>query len=372
MTLISNKDHFLYYPALYATATGHSHIQSITPLSDVFSRYPRVKVVIDEVTGIDLQRKHIVGKSGSHYDYDSAIFALGVVTNYFGIKGLDKFSYSIKSKAEVKRFKQHLHQTLANERHLDRHYIVIGGGPTGVELSAALATYLKKIAVTHKIRHSKIRLSLIEAAPRLLPRMSKATSAAAKARLEELGVTVKLNSMVERQDDDELTVNGRSIVTHTVVWTSGVSNHPFFQEHTDIFPLAKNGRVEVDQHLMAASNIYVIGDNANTPYTGLAQTALHDAQFVAQVLKKRASRQQPPQYRAVKPPVVIPVGHKWALFEWGPLHFAGRLGSLLRRAADAIGYHDILPIGHAIEAWKAEDIPEEDCDTCRLYPLEQN
>lgn len=362
VTLISDKDHFIYYPALYATATGGSHLQSVVPLEEVIGSH-NIRLVVDEVVGLDTNRKHVVGRH-QHYDYDSVVFALGVVTTYFGIKGLDTYSYSIKSAHEVERFKQHLHDELTADHHLDKNYIVVGAGPTGVELSASLATYLEQIATKHKVKHSRIHLDLVEAAPRVLPRMSERASELVAKRLKDLGVRVMTSQTVEAQDDDSIMVSGKDIPSHTVVWTSGVSNHPFFKEHTDIFPLAKNGRIEVDEHMTVQKNIYVIGDNAATPFTGLAQTALHDAIFVAKVIKASVARQPLPKYRAVKPPVVVPVGAHWAIFEWGPVRLTGWLASWIRRAADFIGYNDLLPLGQALGAWRAEWIHEESCPTC--------
>jgi len=362
VTLISDKDHFIYYPALYATATGGSYLQSMAQLKDIVG--PRdIHLIIDEVVGLDTIRKHVVGRH-KHYEYDSVVFALGVVTTYFGIKGLDTYSYSIKSAHEVERFKQHLHDELTADHHMDKNYVVVGAGPTGVELSASLATYLDQIATEHNVKHSRIRLELVEAAPRVLPRMSERASELVAKRLKDIGVKVMTGQTVEAQDDDSIMVSGKDIPSHTVVWTSGVSNHPFFKEHADLFPLAKNGRVEVDEHLSVQKNIYVIGDNAATPYTGLAQTALHDALFVAKVIKANVARRELPRYHAVKPPVVVPVGAHWAIFEWGPLRLTGRLASWIRRAADFIGYNDILPLGQALGAWRAEWVHEESCPTC--------
>ncbi|HET8690016.1 MAG TPA: hypothetical protein VFL81_01095, partial [Candidatus Saccharimonadales bacterium] len=142
------------------------------------------------------------------------------------------------------------------------------------------------------------------------------------------------------------------------------SNHPFFAEHADVFKLDKRGRVMVDERMMAAKDIYVIGDNASTPYSGLAQTALHDAIFVARNIKRRTRKLSVKHYKPTSPPVVVPVGHKWAIFEWGLLRLHGQPAALIRRAADAIGYHDILPIGQALSAWRAEMIVEEDCPVC--------
>lgn len=362
VTIVTEKDHFIYYPAIYATATGGSRLQSIVPLSDVIGSR-NIRVEIDEVIGLDTQRKHVVGRH-KHYDYDSVVFALGVVTTYFGIKGLDTYSYSIKSAHEVERFKQHLHDELTADHHLDKNYVIVGAGPTGVELSASLTTYLDHIATKHHVKHSRIKLDLVEAAPRVLPRMSERASELVAKHLKSVGVRVMTGKTVEAEDDDSIMVSGKDIPSKTVVWTSGVSNHPFFKEHADLFPLAKNGRVEVDEHMTAQKDIYVIGDNAATPYTGLAQTALHDAIFVAKVIKAGIARRPLPRYRAVKPPVVVPVGAHWAIFEWGPLRITGRPASWLRRAADFIGYNDILPLGQALGAWRAEYIREESCPTC--------
>lgn len=362
VTLVSERDHFLFYPALYATATGRSKRQSILPLSDVFAG-TNIKLVTDTVISIDTTRRIIVAKERQLH-YDRVVFALGVVTSYFGIAGLDTYSYSIKSAHEIERFKKHLHDELTAEKHLDKNYVIVGAGPTGVELSAALAHYLERIASQHGTKHSKIRLDLVEAAPRVLPRMSERASELVTERLKQLGVTVMTNKKVEAEDDDSIIISGKDIPSKTVVWTSGVANHPFFAEHSDVFPLAKNGRVEVDEHLKVSDTLYVIGDNANTAYTGLAQTAIHDGHYVAKAIKAEAHRQQMPLYAAKKQPVVIPVGENWAILEYGPIRLTGFLASLIRRAADFLGYLDYFPLPVAMRLFLSETTNEEDCVTC--------
>jgi NADH dehydrogenase len=363
ITLISDSDEFLYYPALYGTATGHSHLESFVPLTEIFKHAPHVKIVRDKVVAIDAHRKMIKGEAGT-YEYDNCILALGVVTTYFGIEGLAEHSFSIKSREEVARFKAHLHREMTESGHMDKNYVIVGAGPTGVELSAALTSYLKRIADTHGIRHGKIHVSLVEAAPRVLPRMSEKASAHVEKRLKWLGVDVQTNKKVEAADEDSIQISGRDVPTETIVWTSGVTNNPFFTDNAHLFTVAKNGRIEVDEHLEASDHIYVIGDNAATPYTGLAQTALHDGIFIANHLSCLAAKKVPKPYKAVKPPVVIPVGENWAILEWGPLTCGGLLGSWIRRAADLIGYHDILPLGQALGVWRAQMVVEEDCPVC--------
>lgn len=365
ITLVADKDHFVYYPALYATATGGSHLQSIASLSEVFKNHPQIMIVVDEMVGIDAHRKHVTLKSGSHLDYDRVVIALGVVTSYFKLEGLQEYSYGIKSYKEVQRFKQHLHKELVDDQQFDKNYIIVGAGPTGVELSAAMASYLKRIQEKHGIKSRRhIHISLVEAAPRVLPHLSERSSALVEKRLVSLGVNVMTNKKVESEDDDSIIISGKDIPSKTVVWTSGVSNHPFFKDHADLFTLAKNGRVNVDPYLQANKDIFVIGDNAATAYTGMAQTALHDALFVSKVIKAQLHGNTRPQYKAIKPPTVVPVGKNWAIFEWHNFRLTGWIASLIRRAADANGYHDMLPLGQALGAWKAEYVQEESCPTC--------
>jgi NADH dehydrogenase FAD-containing subunit len=139
-----------------------------------------------------------------------------------------------------------------------------------------------------------------------------------------------------------------------------VANSPFYEANKDQFKFAPRGRVAVDQYMRAAPDVYVIGDNAATLYTGLAQTALHDAEFVASNFKREQRGLRPKEYKAVMPPVVVPVGENWAVFEWHKLRLYGFVGSLLRRAADFLGYNDMLPIGQALGVWHATMVVEDD------------
>ena len=364
VTLVSDRDHFLFYPTLYSTATGRSKLQSILPLDKLFAT-SRVKVIKDTVIGLDTARRLVVTKDHQLH-YDRVVFALGVVTSYFGISGLDTYSYSIKSAHEIERFKKHLHDELTSEKHFDKNYVIVGAGPTGVELSAALAHYLRVIAQTHQIKHSRIRLDLVEAAPRVLPRMSEAASDLVAKRLKKLGVTVMTNKKVESEDDDSIMISGKDVPSKTVVWTSGVANHPFFAEHNDIFTLAKNGRVEVDEHLKVDRHIYVIGDNANTQFTGLAQTAIYDAIYVSRAISAEAHRRLLPEYKPKKQPVVIPVGATWAILEYGPIRLTGFIASVIRRFADLIGYTDFFAFSTAFRLWLLEEQRDEDCAVCRV------
>lgn len=348
ITLLSNNDNFQYYPTLFSTATGHDYRESWVPLETIFEDIANVKLVIDEAVSIDSETKVVIGKSGTRYSYNRAIFALGSVTTYFGIEGLDTYSFGIKSEEEIRRFQTHLWTELSDGKDDEKNYVIIGGGPTGVELAGALGEYLRVLRKHFGIRKKTLRISLIEASPRLLPRLSEQSSARARKQLKKLGVNVETNKRVERQTVDELIVNGRPIKTQTVIWTSGVMNVPFFKQNETAFELNERGKVKVDEYMQANKNIYVIGDNADTPYAGMAQTALHDAIFVAKhIMGSKKS------YKTKLPPCVIPIGYHWALFEWGKLRFGGIPGHVMHRLANLVGYHDILPIGWSLSAWRA-------------------
>jgi NADH:ubiquinone reductase (H+-translocating) len=365
ITLISNEPYFLYHASLYATATGRDTKASVISLEDIFAAHHDVDVVLDSMESIDVQRKLVIGKR-KQYPYDNLVIAIGVVTTYFGIKGMETHSYSIKTLDEVKVFKKHLHDLIAADHHMDKNYIVIGGGLTGVELAGAMARYLREIAQAHKVKRAKVKITLVEAAPRIVPRLSETASRKIQRRLESLGVIVKTNHKVEALDEDSIVIDGKKLPTETAVWTSGVMNHPFFVKHHDQFVLAKNGRVQVDEYLQARDSIYVLGDNANTPHTGTARTALYDAGFIADHLARKATRRPLRKYAPKAFADNIPVGDHWAYVEKYGIYAAGRTGYYIRRLIELSGLKSLLPRNQALSAWHAfYEHEEEPCDLCR-------
>lgn len=347
VTLISDKQYFQYYPALFSTATGHDYRESWVPLKDIFEHHSNVTIVHDTITSIDTSAQLLKGEKSYHYD--TAVLALGSVTTYFGIEGLDTYSYGIKSQEEIKKLQAHLWKEMSDGADDEKQYVIIGAGPTGVELAGALGEYVMSLREHFGIKKKRLKINLIEAAPRVLPRSSEKASAMAHERLKKLGVHVEVNKKVERQTAKDLIVNGNPLPTQTVIWTSGVANPRFFKDNESQFDLNERGKVKVDEFMRSSAHVYVIGDNSNTPYAGLAQTALHDAQFIVKHMK--GSRKT---YKPIAPPSVVPVGEGWALFEWGKLRFAGRAGSIMRSLADVVGYNDVLPVGWAVKAWRAQ------------------
>lgn len=363
VTLLSDSPELRYYPTLYLTATGGKRANSSIPLSRIFEA-TTVDVIHGEAITLDRHTKTVVTADGRKFDYDFLILALGTITNYFGIPGLHDYCYGIKSQAEVARFKNHLHQQLIDNNQPDLNYVVIGAGPTGIELAGALPHYLKRIISNHGLKPRAVHVDIIEAAPRLLPRLPQDTSRAVKKQLKRLGVKLYVGSAVQGESADTLTVNGKPIRSHTVVWTAGVTNHHFFANNG--FVITERNKVATDVYMQSGSSIFVIGDNADTPFSGMAQTALNDGEYVAKNLKRLASGKTMRSYVAKQPVTIITAGEHWAAVIWGKLRIYGWLGWFLREAADLIGFHDIEPWNLADKQWLSEFGTQDDCLVCAI------
>lgn len=346
ITLISKQENFQYYPSLYRTATGYSYTESWIPLKSLFAKFSNVRIVKDEALSIDPIAMTIHCISGKSYTYHKLVLALGSITSFFGIEGIEAYSYGIKSEQEIRKLQKHLSYELSDGTDDEKHYVIIGAGPTGVELAGALGQYIRTLRKRYGISKRRLNINLVEASPRVLPRANKKSSAAALKRLKKLGVHVQTNCKVERQTGHELVINGKSLASQTVIWTSGVMNAPFFGANAKHFTINERGKVVVNEFMQARPHVYVIGDNAATQWGGLAQTALNDAKYVAKhIMGKKAAYAQP------VPASVVPIGHRWAVFEWKNILFKGWVAALLREAADIVGFSEIMPIQKAFKHW---------------------
>jgi NADH dehydrogenase len=362
VTLISSEDSFTYYPQLYHTATGGVRRQSNIPLTEIL-KGSSVKFVQDTMSKLDPDAKTVSCASGASFSYDQLVLAIGGITNYFGIPGIQEFAFNIKTIAGAEGYKQHLHQQLVDNKKTEDDYVIIGGGPTGVELAASLVSYMKRITRMHGLADAKYRISVVEAMPRLLPRSPDAMGARVKTRLEALGINVMIGAVVKSQTADTLQLENESIATRTVVWTAGVANNPFFKDN-ELFTTVKGGKVQVDEYMQARPGIYVIGDNAATQYSGLAQTAIADADYVVKdILNVHENHSRSP-YHQKAPTPVIPVGKHWGAAQLGNTSVYGMPAHLLRLAGDWIGYTDVAPFSVAVKSWMGEFSGDDMCSVC--------
>ena len=361
VTLLSNETNFRYYPTLYHVATGGKRANASIPLRSFFEG-KNINLKQGVAISLDRQAKTITTNDQTVYRFDTLVLALGVVTNYFHIPGLEELSYGVKSIEDVEKLKYHLHQQLISEHKPDLNYVIVGAGPTGIELAGALPSYIKRLMKLHGIDHRVIHIDLIEAAPRLLPRLPQETSRIIKRRLKRKGIRLYLNQAVQGETANELTVSGKPIQSHTVIWTAGTANNPFFTSNG--FVMSANHKVATDIFLQSEENIFILGDNANTPYSGMAQTAVTDGKYLANNLKRRSEGKVMKGYKVKQPITVIPVGDNWAAVVSGQIRIYGWLGWILRQIADAWAFHDYEPWIQASRQWLTYYGDEETCQAC--------
>lgn len=357
VTLISDHSYFLHHATLYATATGKSTEESVIPLNLIFANHPNVEIIEDRINAFDPHRKLVSGKK-KDYHYDKLVLALGSVTTFFGIKGVEAHAYGIKTLEEVFKFHEHIHTEVVEQK-LDKEYFIIGGGLTGVEMASALNNYLKTLKELYRLSHAQPKVVLIEAKSRVLPHMSKTASTKVHEQLKAQGIKVLLNHKVTALEDDKISVEGKLYSTTTAVWTSGVTNNPFFKANGGYFDLAQDGRVNVNPYLEALDNVYVIGDNT-TKQSGMAWPAFKQAIHVAKNITRVATKQPQLAYHPHAAPVGVPVGEHWGYVEWHGVYLSGRSGSVARRWMELYGYHQLLPLREAIPIWRAHDISDVD------------
>ncbi|KKU44074.1 MAG: hypothetical protein UX60_C0011G0004 [Berkelbacteria bacterium GW2011_GWA2_46_7] len=376
ITLISDQPHFEYHAALYRVVTGRSPLEVCIPLSTIFENSP-VKVVEDTIQTVYPKTKQILGKDGSKYIYDSLILALGSENAYLNVPGLREHSFTLRSINDALRLKRHIHETfidaaigLKNGQRHPIHLVLVGGGPTGVELSGELAIYARHMAKHHHLDPNTIIIDLFESGERLLGMLDKRVSELAFERLHQLGVNIFLNTPILENRIEAVYLADMKLKTKTLIWTAGVMTN---QLYSKIKGLTFNsvGRVLVDLSMQAKGmhDLYVIGDAAASMYSGMAQTALYDGTFVAENLRRKLHGRPIVSYSPRQPISAIPIGPGWAMVVTKLGLITGRLGWWLRRIADWRFFNSILPLSKAFRAFSDGSHLSETCPICSKNQL---
>jgi len=296
VVLIDKNNFHTFQPLLYQIASSGLTAESIAyPLRRKIGKYPNIIFRLAEVTNIDRAKKQVITTIGP-IDYDFLVIAAGATTNFYGNKNLEKFSLTLKSVSEalnmrsviLKQFENAVSQSLNYNDQQELNFIIVGGGPTGVELAGALAEIKKNVLPTdyRELNPAKMEVHLIEGSDKLLPTMSTKASHLAKKYLEELGVTVWLNALVSDFTGTALLLkDGRTINSPEVIWTAGVKGATI--DGIDQNAITKGNKYLVDGYNRIAGddNIYAIGDIAlmqtdtNFPngHPGVAQVAMQQA-----------------------------------------------------------------------------------------------
>lgn len=349
--LFSTHSNFEYHGALYRSATGHSPTEVVIPMETILKRAKNVEFILDTIAGINPKKQTIRSEVGNEYSYDVAVLAMGNNVNYFGIDGMDQHSFSMTTIPQtialrtklVELFKKGKEPTVA----------IVGAGPSGVELAGEVQLFARRVASKYRGHVAQTKVILIEGSDRVLPMFDPVLSAKAYKRLQKLGVETRLATRVNSCETGKVCISGEDIEADVIVWTAGSAPVKFYANHPRVFKLDK-GKVLVDEflHAQGHDNIYVIGDNARTPYSGMAQTAIHDAKFVARNLIRQKAGQRTVKYRAWHPIYVVPVGEKWAVLQTQKNMISGYRGWLARRRADKWIFKNFLPYKSAITQWR--------------------
>ncbi len=351
ITLVSQGPNFEYHGALYRSGTGRSPLEVVLPLRDIFKKAKNVELVLDRIADIDVLKQRVVSETGNVYGYDKVIFAMGNVLNYFGIKGLSAYSHSLDTIANTIRLRHVLTELFKASG--QPVIAVIGAGASGVELAGELQHFAGLVAERYRADEAKATVKLVEASSRVLPSLEPLASEKALKRLKKLGIDVQLNTKVVSCEDGILVLDSGDLKVDLIVWTAGSKAVEFYHERPEIFQI-ENGRVKVDKYLQASgqTDIYVLGDNAATPYSGMAQTALHDAKFLARNLIRERAGKDLASYAVRRPIYAIPIGPRWAILQTPKRIISGYKGWLVRRRADLAIYRNFEPYKQAIKIWR--------------------
>ncbi|MSR67757.1 hypothetical protein EXS65_02970, partial [Candidatus Peribacteria bacterium] len=211
----------------------------------------------------------------------------------------------------------------------------------------------RMLASKHGLDPTLLHIDLLECQDRILKNLPERASRIAEERLRSLGVNVLLNQCLQKEEGEKIFVRDGEISTSTVIWTAGVRGHPLLQETVGM-SVDQKGRVSVDGLLEAVGqkNIFVIGDGAATAYSGMAQTALYDANFVAEVIEAKMKDQALPTYAPSAPITRVPIGNKWALYVKNERIITGYWGWILRRFADLRVFMKLLPFTKALRVFR--------------------
>lgn len=303
VTIIDRNNHMVFQPLLYQVATGVLAENAIaSPLRRIFEKQSNVKVLMADVKKVNITEKSLIFENGS-ITWDYLVLAAGMENDYFGNEQWRKYSSGLKTIAEASDIRAKILSAFENaERALALQqledveswltFVVVGGGPTGVELAGAI----KQLAVNRisgefkRIDVSKTRVLLVDCKSRLLSSMSMKSSNSAARKLETYGVEVLLNTSVNEINKTNIRLNNTTVRTHTVIWAAGVRGSPLASQIASQLgiQLPRIGKIPVNADLTIANrhDIRVIGDLAqlnnyrtNQSIPGVAQAALQMGRY---------------------------------------------------------------------------------------------
>lgn len=297
VTVLDRTNHHLFQPLLYQVATGGLSPANIAaPIRAVLRHYRNIEVFLADVLEIDVTKKRVITPD-LHFDYDYLIVATGARHSYFGKPEWEQFAPGLKTLADAIEVRRRIFTAFElaekavdeEERKQAMTFVIVGGGPTGVEMAGAIAE-IAKFTLAKDFRHidpTKARIILVEGSDRVLGGFTEDLSASAKEQLEELGVEVMCGHRVNVVDDEGVLIDANRVQSRTVVWAAGNSASPLLKSLG--CPLDRMGRAIVKDDLTIPDHpeIQVIGDAANfvhqngNPLPGLCPVAMQQGEHAA-------------------------------------------------------------------------------------------
>ncbi|GAB1540749.1 NAD(P)/FAD-dependent oxidoreductase [Scytonema sp. NUACC21] len=347
VTLIDKRNFHLFQPLLYQVATGTVSPADISsPLRSVLSKSKNTKVLLGEVIDIDPQEQKVFTTEEAIH-YDSLILATGAKHSYFGKDQWEEFAPGLKTVEDAIEMRRRIFMAFeAAEKETDPEkrrawltFVVVGGGPTGVELAGAIAelAYHTMKEDFRNIDTSEAQVLLLEGMDRILPPFAPELSKEAEVSLAQRGVAVKTKTLVTNIEGDIVTLKQgddvKQIAAKTVLWAAGVKASPLGQllaERTGV-ECDRAGRVivEPDLSIKGYDNIFVVGDLANfahqngKPLPGVAPVAMQEGQYVASLIKQRMKGKTLPQFSYINWGSLAVIGQNSAVVDVGFAKFTG-------------------------------------------------
>ena len=347
VTVIDRHNYHLFVPLLYQVATAALSPADIAePIRKILSRHPNIDMVLGQVTGVDTTARRVQLADGSFVPYDRLVVATGSLYSYFGHDDWAEHAPGPKTIENARQIRARLLMAFEqaeispdpDQQKALMTTVIVGGGPTGVEMAGAVAE-LARYALARDFRRIDPRsanILLVEAGPRILATFPEPLADYAQRRLERLGVKVLTGHAVEKIEPEGVTISGRFVPAGTIVWGAGVKASPAGQwlgVETD-----RAGRIRVDPDLSVPGleGIYALGDTAlalddgGEPLPGLAQVAKQQGQHLGRALAANILRQRPmPPFRFKNRGNTAIVGRSAAVFDFGKLWLKGWLAWVL-------------------------------------------
>ncbi|MCS6973420.1 MAG: NAD(P)/FAD-dependent oxidoreductase [Cyclobacteriaceae bacterium] len=340
--LIDKYNHHTFQPLLYQVATSGLETSSIVfPFRKRFQRQRKIFFRMGEVIAIRPDDRQIDTSIGS-ISYDYLVLATGANTNFYGLKDVEQYALGMKSIVDaiklrntiIRNFEQALLASDARLRNSLMDFVIVGGGPTGVELAGALAELKKHVFPKDypELQLEEMDIYLIEAGPRLLSGMSEEASSKALHYLSEMGVRVMLNTAVKSYNGDEVLLNNNEkLLSKTLIWTAGVKANPLPGLKPDC--LAPSGRIRVDVYnrVIGYENIFALGDVAvmegDPAWKGghpmMAPPAMQQGRWLAKNFKRLAAGKPMLPFRYFDKGSMATIGRNKAVVDLRGMHFQG-------------------------------------------------